>query len=333
VTGAEPIGPRGVIDLPVLVTGFNRPDLLSPLLDQLRRLGVSKLYVSLDGPRRDRPEDLALTSACQGIVAAVDWPATIRVRVNSENLGCGRAMASALDWFFSHEDSGVILEDDVVPSAAFFDFTSHMLDLFRQDPRVLTISTANTVPLEHITCPRDPYRFSGVPQVWGWASWADRWNGYRFELGDWRRGWPLVDRWQAMGGRIGLYLYWSRVFDRVARHEMDTWDYQLVYLAMRTRATTVIPRVSLVDNVGFGQNSTHTKEKAVELIKGRTVGPYYWSCPAVDRRADRWMLRHAYGVSPSGLWRRFRQRLPRSATSHRADPTMNAANRSHEATE
>ena len=32
-----------------------------------------------------------------------------------ENLGCGKAVSSALTWFFDHVEQGIILEDDCIP--------------------------------------------------------------------------------------------------------------------------------------------------------------------------------------------------------------------------
>ena len=40
--------------VPVLVIGFNRPDLLTKLLIRLKELGISDLYVSLDGYRNSK---------------------------------------------------------------------------------------------------------------------------------------------------------------------------------------------------------------------------------------------------------------------------------------
>jgi len=53
--------------------------------------------------------------------------------------------------------------------------------------------------------------------------------------------------------------YWTGIFD--AMHENrgpNTWDYQWLYTCLKNNSLTIVPRVNLVANIGFGQGSTHT---------------------------------------------------------------------------
>jgi len=42
---------------PVLLIGFNRPDYMSEQIAALRPVRPSRLYIAVDGPRADRPEE------------------------------------------------------------------------------------------------------------------------------------------------------------------------------------------------------------------------------------------------------------------------------------
>lgn len=284
--------------LPVLVLGFNRPELLAGLLEDLRRQKPRKIFVAIDGPRIDVPHDIELVEQSKKCLEKIDWPSDTFTLFRDTNLGCGRAVSEAISWFFEHVDEGIILEDDIRPDAAFFPYVYDLVSRYRGDPRVISISGANTVPPHHQSR-SEPYRLSRIPQVWGWATWRDRWMDYSLDMRGWRNNWRIQDRWTAMGSNIEAYMAWTLNFNRVARKQLDTWDYQLVYLAMRSQRLTTIPRYSLVSNVGFGQSATHTAKvfssplvfgpSALDLGTAQTFAP--------DTRADHWMMRHVYGFS------------------------------------
>ena len=42
---------------PLLLIAFNRPDLFERLIERLRETKPEKIYVAVDGPRLDHPED------------------------------------------------------------------------------------------------------------------------------------------------------------------------------------------------------------------------------------------------------------------------------------
>ncbi len=297
---------------PVLLIGFNRPDLLAQVIDHVRPAQPERVYLAVDGPRPDRDGETERVQACRDLTAMLDWGCHVETLFRTENLGCGRGVSGAISWFFEHEESGVILEDDILVDPSFFGFAAAMLDRYRDDPRVLAVTGTNFVPPEQISG-TGGYRFSRVPVVWGWATWRRSWQLYSFDIAGWRRRLPLRRAWPAMGGTWQSTVVWSANFDLMARHAIDTWDLQLVCAAMTAGAWTVTPDVNLVENAGFRPDATHTLRRPDYL---RTVG----SMPNVpepvpvrlDERADAWLMRHVYGASVSGLagqaWRAARRR-------------------------
>ena len=55
--------------------------------------------------------------------------------------------------------------------------------------------------------------------------------------------------------------YWYKVFNAVYDGKIDTWDYQWVLASWAQGMVSIIPRVNLVSNIGFGSEATHTCEK------------------------------------------------------------------------
>jgi hypothetical protein len=236
-------------ETPVLLLGFNRPDRLSGLIQSLRSTRPQRVYVSIDGPR-DRPGEEELVRDTQDRVKEIDWPCDIRQRFLPKNLGCGLAVSSAITWMFQHETTGIILEDDILPTPDFFTFTQEMLRRYETDPRVFSVAGCNFVPPELLN-PSESYRFSRFPLVWGWGTWRRAWSAYRLNIAKWHRNISFSQLWRSTGRSPAAALYWSLMFQLLAMQKVDTWDYQLVLAAFRSNALTVVPNRSLIDNLGF----------------------------------------------------------------------------------
>ncbi len=161
---------------PVLFLVFNRPDSTRKVFDAIRSARPPKLYITADGPRPDRPAEAKLCSEVRAIASAVDWPCEVKTLFRESNLGCKAGVSSGITWFFSHEDEGIILEDDVLPVPTFFNFCDEMLERYRDDARVSMISGCNLIS-NHFS-PKQSYFFSRYNLIWGWATWRRAWQHY-----------------------------------------------------------------------------------------------------------------------------------------------------------
>ena len=114
------------MDIPVLLMGFNRPDLLTRALESLREQGVQNLYVSLDGPRFE--DEIGSCEECFKCVQQYRDSFQLKVLSRSSNLGCYLGVISNIDWFFSQVNFGIIIEDDCVVDEEFFRKAQEYLD-------------------------------------------------------------------------------------------------------------------------------------------------------------------------------------------------------------
>ena len=112
--------PRMQIDEPLLIIGFNRPDHMRVLIERLREIEPRNIYVAIDGPRSDRPDEREMVERCRNLVDEIDWEAEVETLFQEDNLGCGLGVSTAIAWFFDHEERGIILEDDIIPDPSFF---------------------------------------------------------------------------------------------------------------------------------------------------------------------------------------------------------------------
>jgi hypothetical protein len=181
-----------------------------------------------------------------------------------------------------------------------------LLVKYRDDQRVWCISGSNRLPSSEIS-PLNSYRFSTIPQVWGWATWRDRWEKYSIDISNWRsRGLTNRELLQTVNYSPTAFAYWSANFDLMARMAVDTWDIQLVNAAMRNRALAVIPNVNLVENIGWGTDATHTVELPPFIQPLEDIQlPLRHTVVSVDTKADRAMNRLVYQATTLGLVKQF----------------------------
>ncbi len=286
---------------PVLVMAFNRPDHLEVLLNRLREVEPSRLYVAVDGARADRADESERVQACRDLVASVDWPCEVHTLFQDTNLGCGLGVSTAISWFFDNVERGIILEDDIIPDPSFFPFCTELLDRYEDDSRVFAVSGCNFVPPEAQTHPEDAYRFSQIPHIWGWATWRRSWAQHRLDIAGWRRELPLRTLWRRVGRSIPATVYWTSTFELLARHEVDTWDGQLVLATMATEQWTATSNVNLVENIGFGEDATHTREGMHVLPVESITSPTAPVDVAVDTKADSWTRKNHFHATWRGM--------------------------------
>jgi hypothetical protein len=285
----------------VLVMAFNRPDHLQVLIERLRLVRPPRLYVAVDGPRPDREGEADRVQACRDLVQAVDWPCAVQTLFQDDNLGCGLGVSTAITWFFTHEERGIILEDDIIPDPTFFPFCAELLDRYQDDHRVFAISGCNFVPRSAMSS-AGAYRFSQVPHIWGWATWRRSWAQHRLDIAGWRKDLPPLALWRQSGRSIPASVYWASTFELLARKEVDTWDGQFVLASMVSGQLTATSNVNLIANIGFGELATHTVEDRDELQPIRPMSLPTQPVPVVlDARADAWTRKNHFRATWRGM--------------------------------
>ena len=288
---------------PLLLIAFNRPDHFAQLIERLRETEPQRLYVAVDGPRPNHPTDTERVQQTRDLIATIDWADDVHTLIQETNLGCGQGVSTALTWFFDHEERGIILEDDILPRKSFFDFCAELLVRYEHDERVLAISGCNFVPPEHQSHPRDTYRFSRVPHIWGWATWRRSWQLHRLDMSDWRDRMSNRQLWEISGHSPGGFVFWRSIFDLMARNQVDTWDMQFVFEGMSRGMLTATSNVNLVDNIGFGGTATHTEVKPTYLRTSEEISlPTTPIVVEVDEKADGWSRNVVFGATTSGLF-------------------------------
>lgn len=245
-------------DTPILILGWRRPHHILEVIAAVRHVSPVNMWLAIDGPvDSSQLEQVERTRTLA--VEAIDWPCSLRVLFREGNLGCRLGVVGALDWFFSEVEEGIVLEDDCVPSVGGLVFFAKMLERYRTESAVLSVSGDNSLGVRFAS--RDSYFFSGFPHIWGWATWRRAWALYDREMHGWRAARLANSSSEIFPDDVSAS-FWSPLFDRVTYEpRVDTWDWQWTATHFLNKGLAVQPSVNLVRNIGFDELATHTRKR------------------------------------------------------------------------
>jgi hypothetical protein len=250
------------LETPVLFIIFNRPATTAAVFREIRNARPSKLFIAADGPRGNRPEEFELCARTRKIVSQIDWECEVHTLFREKNLGCKKAVSSAIEWFFQHVEEGIILEDDCLPDGSFFWFCDRLLKYYRDDRRVMMIAGTNYLFNKINT--GESYFFSRYFPVWGWATWRRAWKLYDIAMEDWPKYKELgFLRWLYPEKSISEYL--SSGFQNTYEGKIDTWDFQWCYTCIFNNGLCATSVNNLIGNLGI--SGTHTSPDSASNSK------------------------------------------------------------------
>jgi hypothetical protein len=300
------------MNAPVLFLLFNRANTTRAVFEAIRQAQPSRLYVAADGPRLDQRGERERCDRVREIATDVDWPCELRTLFREKHLGCGVAVSDAIDWFFEHEDEGIILEDDCLPDLSFFRFCEELLARYRADRAVMMISGSYPLGKQHTIS--SSYFFSQRSGIWGWASWQRAWQHYDRKIGIWPELRNTEWLMRLGQGYKDFREFWTEKFDMAYAGKLDTWDYQWDFSIWLQNGLTIMPTKNLVKNIGFGWDATHTKDEGdwrgrlpLETISFPLEHP-----PAItpNQTADRWIDLNVHKTTSASKYRKILRTIP-----------------------
>ena len=258
-----------LIDVPVAIIFFNRPDTTEKVFNVVREVRPSKLFLIQDGARKNRDDDRVKIEKCREIVENIDWDCTLEKYYSSDNLGCGMRVYSGLTKAFEKVDHLIILEDDIVASKSFFPFCKELLEKYRYDDRVNMISGMNHLGEYNLT--EDSYFFFFFFSIWGWATWKRVWDKMEYEMSfaNDKKTMELV--YNIIPNKHtaeGVLKAGKNKVERLNKGErLTAWSYQFGMTMYLYSQLIIVPQKNLTTNIGITPDSTHSADDLSKLPK------------------------------------------------------------------
>jgi hypothetical protein len=243
---------------PVLIIAFNRPENLAKCLDALKIEKCSNIYVSIDGPRNDfdRQKQIEIDLILNQF--ALRTAKNLIIKKNERNLGCAQGVVTAIDWFFLHENAGIILEDDLILSPEYFNFLSSVLEKEKNEEVAVTAYA----PFQ-IENPISNYWKSRYLFISGWYISSKMWRTASSNLTKSRK--PYFKSSDGTHRAVNESLFWWSARMKVLFGFTDTWDCLFFEEFWRNSFNCVVPNSSFVVNTGFDAQGTHTQDVEDDL--------------------------------------------------------------------
>lgn len=266
-TRGNPILPGNKTHVAVLLLAHKRPTLTAKVLEAICCAAPPRLYFACDGPRPDKHGEVERVGQVRRLAQIIPQSITTRTLFSSSNQGCGKAVNQAISWFFEHEERGIVLEDDTLPTPSFFKFCEVLLERYAEDNRIGMISGNNHLPSYKIP---QSYVFSRHKWTWGWATWRRAWKYQDYDLALCESP-QFTDIIANTGRRPRCFRYWRQNIQSLKRNSVNTWDYQWFLALAAQNQLGIVPKHNLVSNVGFNNShATHTKQNNCKTYTNTT---------------------------------------------------------------
>lgn len=249
----------------ILFIVFNKPDTTKKVFESIRNAKPQKLYVACDGPRKGNLEDVNKINNVKKIIENVDWNCKVQKLYRETNLGCRFACIEAINWFFTNEKEGIILEDDVLPRISFYRFCEKMLEIYRDKKVIMHIGGFK--PL-HIGKDGFSISFTRATHVWGWATWRDRWKSFSKEKIE-EEKLNILDRYEYFQIEKKTKQR-AKILKKVTEGN-NIWDYQWNYAVRSNSGLAIRPCVNLVENLGINHRDATNTIKKMKLPNSEEI--------------------------------------------------------------
>jgi hypothetical protein len=158
--------------------------------------------------------------------------------------------------FFKVNPAGIVFDDDIIPSQAFFPYMDFSLAHFESDKTVFAINgwtpflEKEKISSSHLT----RYFVS-----WGWATWSDRFSLIDFDLTNYSRDiWWKQGTIKELRANLGFRRYWTKRFNLITSDSQNkSWDWEFLSEMWRMNGMCISPPERLVTNIGYDQYASH----------------------------------------------------------------------------
>ena len=283
---------------PVILFVYNRPLHTQKTVEALTLNPAhqnSDLYIICDAARN--PNHTEALKKTREYVKSIKGFRSIQIIENDINQGLANNVIHNVSNLIQKHKRIIYLEDDTVPAPQFLDLMNQALDMYKSRPDIFSISGYGP----NITLPnhyKDSFYLHPRGCCWGFATWLNRWekvdwsvkNGDTFTQ-DFREQQRLNICGNDCADMLISYL----------QHRIDSWAIRWCYAHVQNNAYCLIPKRSLISNIGNDNSGTHstTSDKwdvtplqtNESLILNPDIQPNLELIPSINRQIFNYPIR------------------------------------------
>lgn len=262
-----------MVETPVLFITFVRPDYARQTWEGIKAAKPKTLYFYSNKGREEKEGEIERNNEIRSYVKEIDWDCDLHTWFREETANVYDSLRGAIDWLFENEETGIVLEEDVVPTLAFFSFCDQMIDYYRDNNRVWYVSGDN---FWNLNPSGYDYIFSSYHWMYGWASWRDRWQSIDWDI-------LRIDEMIKQGVPYHCYKTKAQAKSRIRQLNnikefvelTKCWDYIFGIVCDQHTAVGVFPKQHLIYNIGLSGTHHNTPLTSFVNVKPECIGESY----------------------------------------------------------
>ncbi|MEQ8563052.1 MAG: glycosyltransferase [Cytophagales bacterium] len=244
---------------PLVLFAYNRPENTQKTLEALERNDSatdSNLFIFADGVKDpSNAEEKSLVDEVNRVVNGRWKFKSVEVLSRDYNYGLASNIISGVSEVIERFERVIVLEDDLVTSKHFINFMNKCLMKYEMDAKIMSIGGWAPLLPKYSRYKKDVY-LTTRGCSWGWGTWYKSWIKADWELSDFE-SFSLDNKAQEKLNRGGTDL--TRLLRAAYYGDIDSWAIKWDYSHYKNNSYCLRPCYSLIENIGFGANATHTK--------------------------------------------------------------------------
>ncbi len=234
-----------------LVLAYNRLENLRKLIESLKVID-EKIYISIDGG--SSKDCLKVQNYC--IKLRNENPKKYILQQLDQNNGVKNGVIKGMDWFFSMENAGIILEEDLELLIKNFQVVSQNVLKFVKSNKNAVINLSS---FKHQSNDKLPKKYIFQAQndffMWGWSCHKQTWLEFKVFLN--------APNYQAFFNSefvatLKEKFYWMLIIRLLRLSQIDSWGYYFLMYTV-TNKTNYAPEISSIRNGGLSRGSNFSR--------------------------------------------------------------------------
>jgi hypothetical protein len=186
---------------------------------------------------------------------------SITIIKREKNWGLANSIIDGVTKIINEYGKIIVLEDDLVTSPYFLRFMNESLIMYENEKQVASIH-GYIYPINNLP---NTFFIRGA-DCWGWATWKDKWDIFE------KDGKKLLNELKSRklikeANFNGSYDFTKMLKDQIVGKN-NSWAIRWYMSVFLKNMLTLYPTQSYIQNIGFGDNSTHcTNETDIFYIK------------------------------------------------------------------
>jgi len=232
----------------ILLFAYNRPSHLKRVLVSLEDYKISSdIILIIDGPKdiSDKVNQRSILLMTKRFKKK-----NFKILHRKKNLGLSKSITGGIDFYSKKYEGLIILEDDVVPYKAFFDFVKHFFEQYKRREDTVAMCGYQNKNF-------NPYKGNKLRSLilknftpWGWAISSRKWQEIRKIM-------KKINFKHSKKIPSFFKKYINSAYYK--KKKRDLWTLNFIYTNYINDKYYVYPNFSLVKNVGFDGTGINSK--------------------------------------------------------------------------